>query len=137
MQLPLSGQLMQFLRVMQGSLFPRLEEQLGPLTGKQRQLIALLELIQIEATLTGLGATPVAGTVTCAGSVATFTASSLLTVNTLYTATISTGAQDIAGILAQTKPSKRSCKPNRNAASFLVIAVPKTCATTNAPPWSG
>jgi len=45
----LSDQLKQFLRVMQGCLFPQLEEQLGPLTGKQRQLIALLELLQIEA----------------------------------------------------------------------------------------
>jgi hypothetical protein len=49
MQLTFSGQLKQFLRVMQGYLFPRLEEQLGPLTSKQRQLIAVLELVQIEA----------------------------------------------------------------------------------------
>ena len=49
MQLTLSGQLKQFLRVMQGCLFPKLEEQLGPLTDKVRQLIAVLELVQIEA----------------------------------------------------------------------------------------
>ena len=49
MQLTLSGQLMQFLRVMQGSLFPMLEEALGPLTAKLRQLIAVLELVQIDA----------------------------------------------------------------------------------------
>jgi hypothetical protein len=49
MQLTLSGQLKQFLRVMQGCLFPTLEEQLGPLTDKLRQLIAVLELVQIEA----------------------------------------------------------------------------------------
>ena len=49
MQLTLSGQLKQFLRVMQGSLFPVLEEALGPLSGKQRQLIAVLELAQIAA----------------------------------------------------------------------------------------
>ena len=49
MQLTLSGQLKQFLRVMQGSLFPALEEELGPLSGKLRQLIAVLELVQIEA----------------------------------------------------------------------------------------
>jgi hypothetical protein len=48
-------------------------------------------------TLTGPGATPVTGTVACAGTVATFTPGALLTVNTLYTATISTGAQDLAG----------------------------------------
>jgi hypothetical protein len=49
MQLTLSGQLKQFLRVMQGCLFPTLEEALGPLSGKLRQLIAVLELVQIEA----------------------------------------------------------------------------------------
>jgi len=41
--------LKQFLRVMQGCLFPTMEEALGPLTGKLRQLIAVLELVQIEA----------------------------------------------------------------------------------------
>jgi hypothetical protein len=49
MQLTLCGQLKQFLRVMQGSLFPVLEEALGPLTGKLRQLITVLELVEIEA----------------------------------------------------------------------------------------
>jgi len=49
MQLTLSGQLKQFLRVMQGCLFPTLEEVLGPLTDKLRQLIAVLELVQIES----------------------------------------------------------------------------------------
>ena len=49
MQLTFPGQLMQFLRVMQGHLFPKLEEELGPLTDKLRQLIAMLELVQIEA----------------------------------------------------------------------------------------
>jgi hypothetical protein len=49
MQVTLSGQLKQFVRVMQGCLFPALEEQLGPLTDKLRQLIAVVELVQIEA----------------------------------------------------------------------------------------
>ena len=48
-------------------------------------------------TLTGPGTTAVAGTVSCAGTVATLTPSAQLTVNTLYTATISTGAKDPAG----------------------------------------
>jgi len=48
-------------------------------------------------TLTGPGTTPVAGVVTYAGSTATFTPSSALAVNTLYTATITTGAQDTFG----------------------------------------
>jgi len=47
--------------------------------------------------LTGPGATVVAGTVTCAGAVATFTPAANLAVNTVYTATITTGAQDLAG----------------------------------------
>ena len=33
----------------EGSLFPQLEESLGPLTDKQKQLVAVLELIRIEA----------------------------------------------------------------------------------------
>ena len=45
MQLTVSGLLNQFQRIMQGVLFPALQEQLGPLTGKMRQLIAVLELV--------------------------------------------------------------------------------------------
>ncbi len=47
--------------------------------------------------VTGPGATAVAGTVSCTGAVATFTPSANLVVNTVYTATITTGAQDLAG----------------------------------------
>ena len=50
-------------------------------------------------TLTGPGSTPVLGAVTYAVSsnVATFTPTSPLALDTLYTATITTGAQDLAG----------------------------------------
>jgi Ice-binding-like/Bacterial Ig-like domain len=48
-------------------------------------------------TLTGPGATAVTGVVTYAGSTATFTPSSPLALSTLYTATITTGAQDLFG----------------------------------------
>jgi hypothetical protein len=48
-------------------------------------------------TVTGPGATSVAGTVSCAGAVATFTPSAALAVNTLFTATITTAAKDLAG----------------------------------------
>jgi hypothetical protein len=48
-------------------------------------------------TLAGPGTTAVTGTVGCSGSVATFTPDVALLVNTLYTATITTGAQDLAG----------------------------------------
>lgn len=47
--------------------------------------------------LMGPGSTPVAGTVSCAGEAATFTPDADLAVNTVYTATITTGAQDPAG----------------------------------------
>jgi hypothetical protein len=48
-------------------------------------------------TLTGPGTTPVTGVVTYAGSTVTFTPASALALNTLYTATITTGAQDTFG----------------------------------------
>jgi hypothetical protein len=50
-------------------------------------------------TLTGPGVTPVAGTVTydVSSYAATFTPTSPLALDTLYTATITTGAQDLAG----------------------------------------
>src|ERR1700676_876270 len=48
-------------------------------------------------TLTGPGTIPVAGVVTYALSTATFTPSSPLTLNTVYTATITTGAKDVFG----------------------------------------
>jgi carbon monoxide dehydrogenase subunit G len=47
--------------------------------------------------LTGPGTTAVAGTVACSGAVATFTPTAPLTVNTIYTATITTGAKSAAG----------------------------------------
>ena len=49
-------------------------------------------------TLTGPGATPVAGTVTFAGTTANFTPTTILATSTLFTATIATGAKDSAGI---------------------------------------
>jgi hypothetical protein len=48
-------------------------------------------------TVTGPGLTAVAGAVGCAGAVATFTPSSGFAVNTVYTATINTGAKSLAG----------------------------------------
>jgi len=48
-------------------------------------------------TVKGPGATPVAGIVTYGGATATFTPTLVLAANTLFTATITTGAQDPAG----------------------------------------
>jgi hypothetical protein len=47
--------------------------------------------------VTGPGATAVAGTVDCAGSIATFTPAASLAVNSIYTVTVTTAAQDLAG----------------------------------------
>ncbi len=47
--------------------------------------------------LTGPGATPVAGTVACSGSTATFTSTSDLAPNTIYTATLTTGVTSVPG----------------------------------------
>jgi len=47
-------------------------------------------------TVTGPGVTPVAGTVTLVGLIATFTPTSILADNTLFTATITTGATDLS-----------------------------------------
>jgi hypothetical protein len=49
MQLTVSGLLNQFQRIMQGVLFPALQEQLGPLSDKHQQLVAVLGLIGIES----------------------------------------------------------------------------------------
>jgi Transposase DDE domain/Transposase domain (DUF772) len=49
MQLIVSGFVNQFQRIMQGVLFPALQEQLGPLADKHRQLVAVLGLIQMDA----------------------------------------------------------------------------------------
>ena len=47
----LIGSLSSFWNRIQGSLFPFLEEELDPLTEKQQQLVAILELIRIEEFL--------------------------------------------------------------------------------------
>ena len=51
MKLTIADHLKQFLRVMQGALFPALQEELGPLTEKHRQLVALLNIVHIEALI--------------------------------------------------------------------------------------
>ena len=49
-------------------------------------------------TVTGPGATPVAGAVTYTGTTATSTSTGVLANSTLFTATITTGAKDPAGV---------------------------------------
>ncbi len=86
-------------------------------------------------TLTGPGGTSVPGTVAAAGTSATFTPVSTLTINTLYTATIKTGARDLAGnALASnyvftfttgtaadiTRPTVRVTSPTNNAGAVPI-----------------
>ncbi len=47
----LLGLLAQYGRALQQSLFPKLEEELGPLTEKHRQLVAILGLAKVEAQI--------------------------------------------------------------------------------------
>ncbi|MBW4055606.1 MAG: DUF3494 domain-containing protein [Proteobacteria bacterium] len=56
-----------------------------------------LTITATNFTVTGPGATPVSGTVAPFGTSATFTPTSALANNTLYTATIKTGVKDLAG----------------------------------------
>ena len=45
----------QYGRVLQQWLFPRLEEELGPLSERQQQLVAVLGWVELEAALPGRG----------------------------------------------------------------------------------
>ena len=53
--------------------------------------------INTSTFLLAQGTTPIAGTVTYSGTTASFTPTALLSPNTVYTATITTGAKDLAG----------------------------------------
>jgi hypothetical protein len=85
-------------------------------------------------TLTGPGTTPVTGAVTydAPSHAATFTPSSILLLNTLYTATITTGAQDLFGnplasnyvwtFTTATVSCQTTVPPLGSAATFEVLA---------------
>jgi Ice-binding-like/Bacterial Ig-like domain len=82
--------------------------------------------------LTGPGGTAVAGTVSCAGSVAIFTPAALLTANTVYTATITTAAKDPFGSsLAASFVS--SFKTSTGTTPPAVIATAPVNTATNVP----
>ena len=77
-------------------------------------------------TLTGPGTTAVTGTVSYAGSTAAFTPSTALALNTIYTAMITTGAQDtfgnaLAGVTWIFTTSTTPC-----AAATVISAAPPT-----------
>jgi len=77
--------------------------------------------------LAGPGTTAVAGTVSCTGSVATFTPGSALAVNTLYTATISTAAKSLAG----------TPLPSNYVWSFLTVPAPTPPTVISTVPVNG
>jgi len=96
-------------------------------------------------TLTGPGSPPasVGGTVACSGNVATFTPNDNLAYNTVYQATISTGAQDPAGqpipftqwsfLTAPAPiplPQVISTSPITKAAPFPVVAINSALSAT-------
>ncbi len=100
-------------------------------------------------TLTGPGLTPVAGTVTYAGSTATFAPMAILASSTLFTATITTGAKDPTGaplaapfvwtFTSAPAPTVLSTVPANGATAVLnntpltaTFSVPMDAATINA-----
>ncbi|MFZ2960909.1 MAG: Ig-like domain-containing protein, partial [Candidatus Ozemobacteraceae bacterium] len=88
-------------------------------------------------TLAGPGGTPTSGTVTYVGKIAKFVPESLLAFNATYTATIATGAKDLAGNKLATKyewtfttvaaPAVTSTDP---ASGATEVALNKKIATT-------
>jgi len=87
-------------------------------------------------TLTGPGTTPVTGVVSyvAAGSIATFSPSANLVPNTVYTATITTGATDLAGVaLAQNYVWKFTTAAAGNSTPPRVISTIPLNAATGVP----
>jgi hypothetical protein len=70
----------------------------GAVSATFSEVMNALTITNATVTLAGPGATPVAGAVTYSGSTATFTPTVVLANSTLYTATITTGAKDAAGV---------------------------------------
>ena len=68
-----------------------------PISATFSQAINCATVTLSTFTVTGPGATPVAGTIACSGSTAVFTSTSDLAINTLYTATVTTGVTNGAG----------------------------------------
>ena len=72
-------------------------------TAVSSKITATFDVAMDASTITAstffvqLGTTPVAGVLTYSGTIATFTPASSLTANTLYKATITTGAKNLAG----------------------------------------
>lgn len=69
----------------------------GQIVTTFNEIMDPISLNTLTYTLTGPGGNPIAGTVSFAGNAATFTPNSPLTANTAYTATVTTGAKDLAG----------------------------------------
>jgi|HubBroStandDraft_1064217.scaffolds.fasta_scaffold00006_123 hypothetical protein len=81
-------------------------------------------------TVTGPGTTSVTGVVTYTGSTATFTPASALALNTLYTATITTGAQDTLGNALPSNFVWTFTTSTASCAAPTVISVAPTAGAT-------
>jgi hypothetical protein len=84
-------------------------------------------------TLAAPGSVNVSGTVACAGSVATFTPAVNLAYNTLYSAQISTGAQDLAGQGVALTQWSFLTSPAPDVLPTVISTSPATVATSPYP----
>jgi hypothetical protein len=94
----------------------------APLSATFNKAVVCSSVTTGTFTVTALGGTAVAGAVTCSGSTTTFTPSNPFVLHTLYTAMISTGVMDLAGVaMAQ-----------NYAWNFEAVAAPSVVSTTPA-----
>jgi len=94
----------------------------APLSATFSKPINCSTLTTTTFTVTPLGGTAIAGAVTCSGAIATFTPTSSLALQTLYTAVIATGVQDLAG----------NAMVQNYAWNFEAVAGPSVVSTTPA-----
>jgi hypothetical protein len=103
-------------------------------TFSEAMLCSTLQSPATTFTLAAPGPVNVTGTVACAGSVAIFTPQSNLAYNTLYSAQISTGAQDLAGQpMAAAFPWSFLTSPAPDVPPTVIATSPATVATAPYP----
>jgi hypothetical protein len=102
-------------------------------TFSEAMLCSTLQSPATTFTLAAPGPVNVIGTVACAGSVATFTPAVNLAYNTLYSAQISTGAQDLAGQGVALTPWSFLTSPAPDTPPTVLSTSPITVATAPYP----